>query len=116
MAYVARHRFAPISARKARLVLDTIRGKRLDEALSILQFSPKRAAYLIGKVLKSAQANAEAQAEGSLASLCVTRAFADEGPTRRKWRPRARGMASPIRRRRSHIIIELDRVAGEGED
>ncbi len=111
MAYVAKHRFAPISPQKARLVLDLVRGKSLEEALNLCAFSPKRAATLVGKVLKSAQANARELGEESLRDLAVTAAYADEGPTRAKWRPRARGMASPVERQTSHIVIELDAVA-----
>jgi len=119
MPYAASHRYAPISARKARLVLDLIRGKALGEALSIVQFNQKRAAHLVGKVLQSAQANAQEQGVGRPNELRVSRAWADEGPTRGKWRPRARGMAAPIRRRMSHINVELDMastVAAGGEE
>jgi large subunit ribosomal protein L22 len=108
MGYVAKHRFAPISPRKARLVLDLIRGKRLNDALAAVDFCPKRAAGLVGKVLKSAQAGALEAGESSLGNLVVKTAVADEGPVRRKWRARARGMASTIRKRTSHITIELE--------
>jgi large subunit ribosomal protein L22 len=84
-----------------------IRGRSLADALSVTQFSSKRAARFIDKVLKSAQANAQDQGETSLGGLVVKTARADEGPTRRKFRCRARGMASPIRSRTSHIVITL---------
>jgi large subunit ribosomal protein L22 len=113
MAYAAKHRFAPISARKARLVLDMIRGMPLEEALSVLTYSKKRAAAVVRKVVESARANALDLGEDQPGELYVSRAWADEGPTRTKWRPRARGMASPINQRRSHINIELDTLVAE---
>lgn len=110
MAYQVSHRFAPISPRKARLVLDMVRGKPLGEAMSIVQYSPKRAASFVSKLLHSAQANAQEQGEAGMQNLNVVRAWADEGPMRTKYRPRARGMATPIEKRYSHINIELDTV------
>ncbi|MFH0910912.1 MAG: 50S ribosomal protein L22 [Planctomycetota bacterium] len=113
MAYVAKHRFAGISTRKARLVLELVRGRRLEDAIHLCAHSPKRAAVLVGKVLKSAQANARERGEEAVSALVITKAYADEGPSRRKWSPRARGGASPILKRTSHIVIELD-TAAEG--
>lgn len=113
MAYQAKHRFAPISARKARLVVDLVRGKSLQEAINIARFSRKRAGYLIGKLLMSAQANAQNKGEDAATNLYVKRAWADEGPTRTKYTPRARGMATPIRKRMSHIAVELDTIQME---
>ena len=101
------HRFARISPRKARLVADTIRDALLDEALTTLRFSPQRAAKMLYKVLRSAQASAEEQGVTHVEDLVVERVWVDEGPTQRSWRPRARGMANMRRRRRSHIHIEL---------
>jgi large subunit ribosomal protein L22 len=111
MAYVAKHKFAPISPRKARLVADQVRGKTLGEAMNICRFSRKRAAQFIGKVLASAQGNARDRGESAVYNLYVSAAKVDEGPTRKKWRCRARGMATPIFNRTSHIEIELDTVA-----
>lgn len=108
MSYVARHNFARISPRKARLVIDMIRGKKVDAADAILRLNKKRAAVFIHKVLKSAQANAIDGGEESVRDLFISKAWVDEGPMHRRWRPRARGSATPELHRRSHINIELD--------
>ncbi|MHC4870407.1 MAG: 50S ribosomal protein L22 [Planctomycetota bacterium] len=110
MAYTAKHKYAPISARKARLVVDLVRGKTLDDALNICSFSRKRAAHFIGKVLQSAQANAREKDDVAGHLLYVEKAIVDEGPTRKKWICRARGMASPRRARSSHITVELGKL------
>lgn len=107
MVYTAKHRYVPMSARKVRLVLDMIRGRSLSDALNMTQFSSKRASRFIGKVLKSAQANAQDLGESSLSRLVVQIARADEGPTRKSHQCRARGMATPILSRTSHVIITL---------
>lgn len=108
MAYIARHRFARIAPRKARLLVDLIRGKRVDEADAILRVSKQRAAVFVRKVLLSAQANAVDRGEEAVTDLVVAKVFVDDGPRQRRWRPRARGMATPELRCRSHISIELD--------
>ena len=106
MPYTAKHRFAPISARKARLVIDLIRGRGVQEALDILQFQPQRSAYLIRKVLRSAMAAAEEQ-EAEVEELVVTDARVDPGPMQRRvWR-RGRGRADLLKCRTSHIVITL---------
>jgi large subunit ribosomal protein L22 len=115
MAYTATHKFAHISARKARLVVDQVRGKMLDEALDACRFSKKRAAPMVVKVLKSAQANAREAGESASHTLLISKAVVDEGPTRKKWRARARGMATPIHARTSHIKIELVSLAADTE-
>ena len=97
-----------MSARKVRLVVDQIRGKPVNEAYAALQFSKKRAAEPVGKTLRSAVANAQerSQDDGSVLDvdeLFVSKAYVDEGPTLRRWRARAQGRASPIRKRTSHI-------------
>ncbi|GJM22193.1 MAG: 50S ribosomal protein L22 [Planctomycetota bacterium] len=108
----ASHRHAKITARKARLVVDLVRGEPVNKALIMLDRSPKRAAVLVGKVMRSAVANAEQKTGGSvdLNQLMVGEARVDEGPLlggARRWRPSARGRAQPYAKRTSHIHIAL---------
>ncbi|MFO8174366.1 MAG: 50S ribosomal protein L22 [Gemmatimonadota bacterium] len=102
-----------MSPRKVRLVVDQIRGRSVNEAYAILQFSKKAAADPVGKTLRSAVANAQyrAQEEGEVLdvdSLRVREAFVDEGATLRRWRAAAMGRAAPIRKRTSHITVIVD--------
>ncbi|KRM61464.1 50S ribosomal protein L22 [Paucilactobacillus vaccinostercus DSM 20634] len=94
-----------VSARKVRMVLDAIRGKNVVEALAILKFTPRGAASDVEKVLKSAVANAENNFDLDRESLYVSETFANEGPTLKRFRPRAKGSASPINKRTSHITV-----------
>ena len=94
-----------IPARKARLVIDLIRGKSVAEAFGILKFTPRSGACLIEKVLKSAVANAENNFDLDVEDLYVSEAFVNEGPTLKRFRPRAKGSASPINKRTSHITV-----------
>lgn len=94
-----------VSSRKVRLVLDTIRNKSVAEAFAILKFTLNGAASDVEKVLKSAVANAENNFDLDQASLVVSEAFANEGPTLKRFRPRAKGSASPINKRTSHITV-----------
>ncbi|WP_028400861.1 50S ribosomal protein L22 [Ectobacillus panaciterrae] len=94
-----------IAPRKVRLVLDLIRGKQVGEAIAILRHTPKTASPVVEKVLKSAIANAEHNYEMDPNSLVVSATFADEGPTLKRFRPRAMGRASQINKRTSHITI-----------
>ncbi|KGT38873.1 MAG: 50S ribosomal protein L22 [Weizmannia coagulans] len=94
-----------IAPRKARLVIDLIRGKQVGEALSILKFTPKAASPVIEKVLNSAIANAEHNYDMDANDLVVEKAYVDEGPTMKRFRPRAMGRASQINKRTSHITI-----------
>jgi large subunit ribosomal protein L22 len=110
MAYDASHRYARISARKVRPLVDMIRGKFADEALDILRYQPQRGARLIEKVLKSALGNAEDRRAASIGDLVVVDARIDDGPMFKRIRPRARGMAFGIKKRMSHIRISLDEV------
>ncbi len=108
---IARH--IRMSPRKVRLVVDQIRGRTVNEAYAILQFSKKAASEPVGKTLRSAVANAQyrAQDDGEVLDvdeLVVSRAFVDEGATLRRWRARAMGRASPIRKRTSHITVVVD--------
>ncbi len=100
-------KYVRISPRKARLVVDQIRGKSAGEALAILNALPNRPAGPIYKVLHAAMANAENNFEMDRDELYVAKAFIDEGPVLKRFRPRARGMASRIRKRTSHITIIL---------
>jgi large subunit ribosomal protein L22 len=110
----AQARYVRCSARKARLVLEHIRGKPAVEARSILAFQPRAAARDAGKVLASAIANAENNAGHDEDDLIVWAAYADEGPTLKRWRARARGRVNRIKKRTCHITITLA-VAEPGE-
>jgi large subunit ribosomal protein L22 len=116
----ASHRYARMSARKARLVLDLIRGRDVNRALEILDFEGRRAAAAARKVLRSALANAEAliqdrRLDVDPEDLLVAEAHADVGPTLKRWLPRARGMATPILKRTCHISIALRPKPAEEE-
>jgi large subunit ribosomal protein L22 len=97
-----------ISAQKARLVADLIRGKRVEEALRILRFTPKKAAPILSKALKAAIANATDTQQVDPDALYVKRTYIDGGPTARRFIPRAHGRGSPIRKRTSHFTIVVD--------
>jgi large subunit ribosomal protein L22 len=103
----ARLRFVRIAPRKARLVADLIRGKRSEEALNLLTFTKKAAAKIIIKLLKSAVANAT-QKKMDVDRLYVKQITVDQGPTMKRFQPRALGRATTIRKRTSHIHIVLD--------
>ena len=94
-----------LSARKVRLVVDMVRGKNVDEALSLLRFTPTPKARTVAKVVKSAAANAENNYHMSPSELKIVSISADEAPTMKRYRPRARGRASHIRKRSSHITV-----------
>jgi large subunit ribosomal protein L22 len=117
-SFTATHRFARISVRKVRPLLDLIRGKYAADAVDILKFMPHRGARLVEQVLKSAMANAEDRGIRNVGDLVVLDARGDGGPMFKRLMPRARGMAYMIRRRSAHIAIGLiDRaelVAGDG--
>jgi len=94
-----------IAARKVRLVIDLIRGKSVAEALAILQFTPRGASPVVAKVLNSAIANAENNFDLDRQDLVVSEAYVNEGATLKRFRPRAKGSASPINKRTSHITV-----------
>lgn len=94
-----------IAPRKVRLVVDLIRGKEVGEAVAILKHTPKAASPVVEKVLKSAMANAEHNYDMDVNNLLVSEAYVDEGPTMKRFRPRAQGRASQINKRTSHITI-----------
>ncbi len=105
-------RFVRISPRKARLVLREIKGKPVQEALAILRFTPKKAARIVAKVVKSAAANAENNFEMSPEKLYIVKAYADDGPRLKRWVPRARGRVDMIQKRMSHITVVVDEKEG----
>jgi large subunit ribosomal protein L22 len=110
-------RFVRITPMKARRVVDLVRGLPVDEALTLLQFAPQAAAQTVYKVLESAVANAETTEGLATGDLVVSVAMVDEGPTMKRWRPRAQGRATRINKRTSHITIAVqpaDVVAQKG--
>ena len=94
-----------VSPRKTRLVLDLIRGKNVADAIAILKFTPNKAARIVEKTINSAIANAENNFGLEKANLVVSEAFANEGPTMKRFRPRAKGSASPINKRTTHVTV-----------
>ncbi len=101
-------RYVRISPRKARLVIDLVRGKNVEQALDILDVTPKKAAKIIAKTVRSAIANAEDQQSVDVDRLYIKRAYVDGAPAWTRWRPRAQGRATPILKRASHITVVLD--------
>jgi large subunit ribosomal protein L22 len=96
------------SSRKVRLVVDLVRGRPVTEALTMLRFMPQAAAQEVAKVVKSAVANAEQNNHMSAEDLYIVRITADEGPTMKRFRPRAHGRSSPILKRSTHISVVVD--------
>lgn len=97
--------FVRIAPRKAQLVADLIRGKKVGEAIAILRHTPKAASPIIEKLLNSAIANAEHNYQMDVNNLVVTQVYANQGPTMKRFRPRAMGRASRINKRTSHITL-----------
>jgi large subunit ribosomal protein L22 len=104
----ARLRFVRVAPRKARLVADLIRGKESEEALNILTFTKKAAAKILIKLLKSAIANATQKKTIDIDRLYIKKVTVDQGPTMKRYQPRALGRATMIRKRTSHITLVLD--------
>ena len=104
-------RYIRISSRKVKIVIDLIRGKSVKEAEAILRYTPKAATEPVLKLLNSAVANAENNLELNRDDLYVAEVYANQGPTLMRYRPRAHGSASRIRKRTSHITIVLDQQA-----
>lgn len=107
---IAKH--VRVSPRKARRAVDLVRGRQIEDALGVLKFSTLGAASVVSKVVSSASANAEKTLHVKPESLYITEAFVDEGPTLKRFRPRAMGRASRIHKRTSHITVV---VAEQGE-
>lgn len=101
-------KYIRVSPRKIRLLMREIRGKRVEEALNVLTFAPQRGAPVLRKLIKSAVANASQHPDVDVDNLFVKHIFADEGPTLKRFMPRAMGRATRIRRRTSHLTIILD--------
>ena len=108
MEVKARLKFVRVSPRKAQLVVDLVRGKGSEEALNILTFTKKSAAKIIIKLLKSAIANATQKKNIDVDRLFIKKITVDQGPTMKRFQPRALGRATTIRKRTSHINIVLD--------
>jgi large subunit ribosomal protein L22 len=100
-------RYVRISPQKCRLVVDQIRGKSVARALELLQFSARDAAHYVRKTLESAIANAEHNEGADIDELRVEAAHVDGGPTIKRWRPRAKGRATPVLKRTSHITVQV---------
>ena len=103
----ATSKYVRVSPRKARLIADQVRGKHIDDARSLLQFSPRSAAEDVSKVIESAAANAEANHDLIGDEMVVAEIRVDEGPTLKRFRPRAMGRATPIHKRTCHISVAL---------
>jgi len=103
-------RYIRISPRKVRLVMDEIRGRKIEEALNQLSFAPQKGAFILKKLIDSAVANAEQNFDMDVDKLYIKRIFADEGPTLKRFRPRAMGRATKIRKRTSHLTVVLDEI------
>lgn len=108
MEVKATAKYIRISPRKVRLVVDTVRGKKVDDALAILKFLPTPAAREVAKVVKSAAANAENNYQMSPSDLHIVKVYADEGPTLKRFRPRSHGRVSPVLKRSSHITVVVE--------
>lgn len=116
MDVISTYKFARVSARKARDVAREIQGLPVSAALDILNFTPRKAAELVGKTVRAAMADAENNFELSVDTLVVKEATIGEGPTFRRFKPRARGSAAPIRKRTSHIRIVLSEAEADTEE
>ena len=103
-------RYVRISSRKVKIVIDLIRGKKVDDALAILMYTPKSAAPVVEKLLNSAIANAENNLEMNRDSLYVAEVYANQGPTLKRYWARSHGRADMIHKRTSHITIVLDQA------
>ncbi len=114
----AQARFVRVTPQKARRVVDVVRGKRAEEAVAVLRFAPQAAAETVRKVVESAIANARVKADQASeafdeSKLVVLEAYVDEGPTLKRFRPRAQGRAARIRKRTSHITVVVEAQVAE---
>jgi large subunit ribosomal protein L22 len=107
-------KYVRLAAPKVRFVLDMIRGKHVEEARRVLEFTPKAASGHVLKLVNAAVANAETTLHVSPDTLFVTECWADEGPTLKRWRPRALGRAYRIRKRTAHITLVVEPRGGTG--
>ncbi|HEY6420580.1 MAG TPA: 50S ribosomal protein L22 [Candidatus Binataceae bacterium] len=111
MESISRSRYIRISPRKLKLVCDLVAGKKVDHALSILEFTPKKGAKFLSKTILAAVANARDQQNVDEDKLYVKRAVADTGPTWKRSLPRGRGMATPLLKRTTHLMVIVDELA-----
>lgn len=119
MPFTAKHRFARISPRKARLLVDLVRGRDVDDALTLLRFAKQRSSGMIEKVIRSAVANAAEQSTApTQGTLYVAKAWVDGGPVIKRFMPKDRGKAYDIKKRTSHFVVVIDErpVAEEGAE
>lgn len=119
MEFKASHMYAKTTARKARYVVDLVRGKPVNQALETLKFVHRRAARMVEKIIRSALANAEQDVDVDVNTLYVFKAVVDEGPLlgyRPRWRPVSRGRAAPYTKRLSHIKITLKAPESAGTE
>jgi large subunit ribosomal protein L22 len=107
MEVAAKLKGASISAQKVRLVADQVRGMAVEDALTLLEFSPKKAAHIVKKILDSAIANAENNEGADVDELKISSIFVDEGMTMKRLRPRAKGRADRILKRSCHITVKV---------
>ena len=101
-------KYARVGAQKARLVADVVRGKNVDEAIKLLTFMNKKTAVMLKKIIESAVANADQKKSIDLDKLYVKTVYVDQGPVLKRFRPRAQGRASGVRKKMSHINVVLD--------
>ena len=113
MAVVAKLRYLRIAPRKVRLVADLIRGKSIEEAQTVLNFTIKRAAKPLMKLLNQAAASARNNFQQEPSNLYISKITVDEGPKYKRWRARARGRAFEIQKKTSHVTIELSAISGK---
>jgi large subunit ribosomal protein L22 len=114
--FTARHRYARITARKARLIADVIRGHSVNQALELLEFAPQRAAAFYKKVVRSAMANASQDEAVNVNRLVISDCRADDGPmlqNRMRWRPGPQGRAMPFKKMTSHLTVKVREAADE---
>ncbi len=101
-------KYVRISPQKTRLIMDQIRGMKVEAALNLLSFAPQKGAFILKKLIDSAVANAEQNSHVDVDNLFIKSVFADQGPTLKRFRPRAMGRATSIRKRSSHLTVILD--------
>ena len=101
-------KYVRVSPRKVRLIMDQIRGKKVQEALNLLSYTPQKGASVLKKLINSAIANAEQNSDTDVDRLYIENIFADEGPSLKRFRPRAMGRATRILKRTSHLTVVLD--------
>ena len=108
MEITAQIKFVRVSPRKVKVVSDMVRGKKVEDALNILEFTNKTASRILRKLLRSAVANAEKRGDIDVDTLYIRRLFVGSGPTLKRYRPAPMGRATPVKKRTSHIFIALD--------